>query len=124
MIDWKANPELVREFQTETRQKIGELRAFLADHAALADHAMLLRCFSHAHSLKGLAGFMEYHDLEALASAMNEIFRAAKDGKRPLARADLPLLQQALDCCAQLVEGTPPSTYATTLATCQSMTAR
>jgi chemotaxis protein histidine kinase CheA len=103
MTDWQSNTELVAEFQSETRQKIAELRTWVATDGALANHANLLRCFSHAHSLKGLAGFMEFHDLEAMASALNEIFRAAKDGKHAIIAAERHTLQQALACCEQLV---------------------
>lgn len=63
----------------------------------------LFSLFRHAHTLKGISGTCGHYEIEEAAKSIEEIFRAAKDGKREIGAKDKVAIKKNLKVCEKLL---------------------
>jgi two-component system chemotaxis sensor kinase CheA len=101
-----ADPSLVEGFLAESQDHLAKAESFLLELGAdlgNLDHLNgVFRCY---HSIKGVAGFLGFRNIVALAHEMETRLDQARTGKIRFGETDLDLLLEGNDCLVQMMDG-------------------
>ncbi len=89
-------------FEEEAAQELAGIEALLP---TATDPAAVGEIYRHAHTIKGSAAVMGFDDVSRMAKALEAVFDAAREGQRPLAEADVPVIRAVVDDLRYVVSG-------------------
>lgn len=92
------DPELLSDFVLETREHLAAIEGqALALERNPLDAEALHAAFRGFHSIKGLAGFLELNEVQAMAHEVEAVLDRARDGQLTLTPAAIDAILQAAD---------------------------
>jgi len=120
-MDLKNNIELMETFKEEAQGLIEEIRKDLCilnsqlrnnnyelrtvnSTATNSQLKILFELFRSAHTLKGTALCVGFHELGEVAAVITDIFRDAKDGKLKIKAEIISLLSEGVEACDKFLD--------------------
>jgi|AntAceMinimDraft_9_1070365.scaffolds.fasta_scaffold09656_4 chemotaxis protein histidine kinase CheA len=105
----KMNSRLMHLFKAESQIEIREIAKGLAclknESRTMADDSRIIgELHRNVHTLKSSSATAGFHNLNEITSALTEIFRAAGDGRCEIRTDIIPLLEEGVDACRNLLE--------------------
>ena len=105
----KINNRLMHLFKAESQDEIREMAKGLAclknESRTMADDSRIIgELLRNAHTLKSSSATAGFHNLKEMAEALAEIFRAAGHGRYEIRTDMIPLLEEGIDACQNLLE--------------------
>jgi len=96
-------------FEAESENEIREMAECLSclknESGTMADNSRIIgELLRYAHTLKSSSATAGFHSLKEMAEALTEIFRAARQGRYEIRTDMIPLLEEAVDACRNLLE--------------------
>ena len=97
--------ELTGEFIAEAREHLDSADSqLLIIEANPADDDAVNALFRAFHTIKGVSGFLDLHDIQALAHQTENLLDAARQGKKQLIGESLDVVFDATDVMKQLID--------------------
>jgi two-component system chemotaxis sensor kinase CheA len=101
-----ADDEVIKDFLDESREQLDELDGALVPlEANPGDAALLRRCLSLLHSLKGVAGFLGFSRIQGLCHQAESILAGARDHRLSLEPRHVAAVMAAMDQVRALRRG-------------------
>jgi len=98
------DPELVRDFVLESREHLASIESrMLAIEQNPADTEAIHSVFRAFHTIKGLAGFLEFGAIQAVAHEVETLLDLARSGKLTITRTVVDAVLQCADYLKQAV---------------------
>ena len=103
--DELRDPEILAEFVIEANEHLSEAEGhLLALETDPTDKAALGALFRGFHTIKGLAGFLAFPEVERLAHAAEDLLALARDERDRLPAGASDLIFEAADCLQRSME--------------------
>lgn len=105
----KMNSRLMHLFKAESENEIREIAKGLSclknESRTMTDESRIIgQLLRYAHTLKASSATAGFHNLKEVAGVLSEIFRAAKEGRYEIRANMIPLLEEGVDACRNLLE--------------------
>ncbi|MBN1961318.1 MAG: chemotaxis protein CheA [Deltaproteobacteria bacterium] len=92
-------------FIEESREHLGELSRLLVDIESNSNFIALIdEIFRHAHSIKGMAGAMDYGEVALLSHRIEDVVDTCRSNKRPIAKNTIDLLLGSIDALSSQID--------------------
>lgn len=102
------NRELMKVFRDESHSEINAIRRSLSllgkEPGEDKKSYLIKELFRYAHTLKGSSGTIGFSKLAEIAKVLEEIFKAARDGKLEINASIISLLDEGASVCEVLLE--------------------
>lgn len=99
-----ADPELIGDFVTESREHLAAIEAqMLVLEANPASDGPIHAVFRAFHTVKGLAGFLEFHGIQEVAHEVESLLDLARNGKLTLRAGFFDVVLESADYLKGLI---------------------
>lgn len=107
-----GDKELMEAFYQEAHDLIAEMGKDLSSLCEERDPTILHRLYRCAHTIKSSSGSVGYNELHKMTQALEQIFKAASEGRYEINDEAISLFSASVDACRRLLhEGKEAAGY-------------
>lgn len=105
-MDPSSDPELLREFLAEAKENLDSIEVeIIALEEDPTNLEAVHRIFRPFHTIKGVSGFLNLHDVHTLAHRVEDILDCARNGQMQITQDVIDLILEAVDILKGMLEG-------------------